>query len=75
MALHFVGFKLCTLMLGAVGFNLQLSSLLAPARENVGLTVLYLFFGLVFPLVFIVGFRWTKKVFGILFKRLWSVRN
>ena len=64
MALHFVGFKLCTLILGVLGLKLQLSSLLAPADENIGLTLLYLCFGVIFPLVFIVGFRQGKRGWG-----------
>lgn len=61
MALHFVGFKLCTLLLSVFGVNLQLSSLLAPADQNIWFTLLYLCFGVMFPLIFIVGFRWVKR--------------
>lgn len=72
MALHFVGFKLCTLLLGVFGINLQLSSLLAPADKNIGLTLLYLCFGIVFPLLFIVGFRCGKRCFLLKIKGLVS---
>lgn len=57
MALHFVGFKFCTLFLSTFGIHLKLSSLVAPANGNLGLTLLYLCFGIAFPLVFMVIFR------------------
>lgn len=75
MALHFVGFKFCTLILNTFGCKLQLSSLLAPADKNIGFTVLYLCFGVVFPLMFILGFRWVKKNFSVLCSRLGVIWN
>lgn len=62
MALHFVGFKFCTLFLSAFGIHVKLSSLVAPADGNIGLTLLYLCFGITFPLVFMVIFRWGRSL-------------
>ena len=64
MALHFVGFKLCTLMLSAFDIKLPLSSLIAPADRNIPLTLLYLCFGIMFPLIFIEMVRRGKKAIG-----------
>ena len=64
MALHFVGFKLCTLMLSAFDIKLPLSSLIAPADRNLPLTLLYLCFGIMFPLIFIEMVRRGKKAIG-----------
>ena len=58
MALHFVGFKLCTLALQGIGYRgANLSELTPTVGSNVLLLLIYAFFGVGFPLLFMWGFR------------------
>ena len=61
MALHIVGFKLCTMTLNAIGF---VGGILGELTPNIGCNVLLLLlnvlFGVGFPLVFMWGFRKVK---------------
>lgn len=58
MALHFVGFKLCTLALQGIGYRrANLSDLTPTVGSNVLLLLIYAFFGVGFPLLFMWGFR------------------
>lgn len=62
MALHFVGFKLCTLTLQGAGMGgANLSDLTPGVGSNVLLLLLYAIYGVVFPLVFMWGFRKIKS--------------
>ena len=61
MALHFVGFKVMTIILNSFGLNLNLSSLTAPTNENLVLVLLYVTMGVCSPLIFIVVFRFVKN--------------
>lgn len=64
MALHFVGFKLCTLSLNTAGCGgANLAELTPNVENNVALLFLYAVFGVGFPLVFMWGFRRVKKLF------------
>ena len=63
MALHFVGFKLCTLSLSCAGMGgANLSDLTPGIGSNVLLLLLYAVFGVGFPLVFMWGFRKIMKI-------------
>ena len=58
MALHFVGFKFCTLALQGIGYGgASLSDLTPTVGSNVLLLLIYAFFGVGFPLLFMWGFR------------------
>lgn len=58
MALHFVGFKLCTLALQGVGYGgANLGDLTPSIGSDLFLLLLYAIFGVGFPLVFMWGFR------------------
>ena len=64
MALHFVGFKLCSLLL--INMNLRwvnLSDLTPSVGDNFFMLVLFSLFGIGFPLFFIELFRFSKKRF------------
>lgn len=62
MALHFVGFKLCTLALQGIGYGgASLSDLTPGVGVNILLLFVYAFFGVGFPLVFMWGFRRIKR--------------
>ena len=62
MALHFVGFKCCTLMLNAlVSDSWDISELQAPAGDNILLLILYGLFGVIVPLVFMWIFREVRS--------------
>lgn len=66
MALHFVGFKLCTLALQGIGYRgASLSDLTPNIGNNISLLLLYAVFGVGFPLVFMWGFRIVKTLFEI----------
>ena len=66
MALHFVGFKFCTLALQGIGYRgANLCDLTPGVDGNNLLLFVYAFFGGGFPLVFMWGFRNGK---GILLK-------
>ena len=65
MALHFVGFKLCTLTLHGAGYGGgNLSDLTPEIGSNVLLLLLYAAFGVGFPLVFMGGFRKARSLFS-----------
>lgn len=64
MALHFVGFKLCTLALQGIGYRgASLSDLSPGVGGNILLLFVYAFFGVGFPLVFMWGFRKIINLF------------
>lgn len=62
MGLHFVGFKLGTIGLNWCGADLPLAALTAPAGDSLGLLLIYLGFGVLFPVAFMWGFRQIKAV-------------
>ena len=63
MALHFVGFKFCTLALQGIGYGgASLSDLTSVVGSNILLLFVYAFFGVGFPLVFMWGFRKCKTI-------------
>lgn len=69
MALHFVGFKFCTLALQGIGYGgANLCDLTPAVGGNILLLLLYAFFGVGFPLLFMWGFRKGKKTIQIIFK-------
>lgn len=69
MALHFVGFKLCTLALQGIGYRgASLSDLTPGVGGNILLLFVYAFFGVGFPLVFMWGFRRGKTIIQKYFK-------
>lgn len=62
MALHLVGFKLCTMCLSFVGINVcRLSDLQPHVGYNIYLILAYLAFGVLFPLSFMWAFRRIKS--------------
>lgn len=64
MALHFVGFKFCTLALQGIGYGgASLNDLTPGVSGNILLLFVYSFFGVGFPLVFMWGFRKIKNLF------------
>lgn len=66
MALHFVGFKLCSLSLNIAGCGGgNLADLTPNIGNNISLLLLYAVFGVGFPLVFMWGFRIVKTLFEI----------
>lgn len=61
MALHFVGFKLCTMFLKVIEYRgVFLEDLTPNVGNNIALLLLYAMFGVGFPLVFMWGFRRMK---------------
>lgn len=62
MALHFVGFKVMTILLNLCGFQFSLSALTAPSKGNFVLTLAYVCMGVCFPLVFMYLFRKIKNI-------------
>ena len=63
MALHFVGFKFCTLALQGIGYwGTNLSDLTPGVGGNNLLLFLYVIFGVGFPLFFMWGFRQIKTL-------------
>ena len=63
MALHFVGFKFCTLALQGIGYGgANLSDLTPGVGGDILLLFVYAFFGVGFPLVFMWGFRKCKTI-------------
>ena len=63
MALHFVGFKFCTLALQGIGYGgANLCDLTPVVGNNILLLFVYAFFGVGFPLVFMWGFRKCKTI-------------
>lgn len=59
----FVGFKLCTLALQRIGYRgASLSDLTPTVGSNVLLLLIYAFFGIGFPLLFMWGFRNGKRI-------------
>lgn len=62
MALHFMGFKVMSLILNLFGFNMNLSSLMAPTNKEPMLVLLYVLMGIIFPLAFMAFFRKIKNV-------------
>lgn len=61
MALHFVGFKFCTLALQGIGYGgASLFDLTPNIGNNILLLFVYVLFGVGFPLVFMWGFRKLK---------------
>lgn len=68
MALHFVGFKFCTLALQGIGYGgANLSDLTPTVGSNVLLLFLYVIFGVGFPLLFMWGFRRGKTIIQKIF--------
>lgn len=64
MALHFVGFKLCTLALQGIGYRgASLSDLTPGVGGDILLLFVYASFGVGFPLVFMWGFRKIINLF------------
>lgn len=64
MALHFIGFKLCTIVLLSVKFGGgNVSDLTPNIGDNALLLLLYALFGIGFPILFMSGFRKTKVFF------------
>lgn len=61
MGLHFIGFKLCTLLLRVMGMDLNLAQLKAPVGDNYWLIPVYVVFSIAFPLSVIFIVRITKK--------------
>lgn len=60
MGLHFFGFKVCSLMLIAIGIDINLAKLTAPAGNSIILLFLYLLCGVLIPLGFMFVFRSVK---------------
>ena len=61
LALHFVGYKLCTYFLMLCGADVSLSALKAPTGNSTLFLILYFICALLFPL----GFRWVfRKIKG-----------
>lgn len=64
MALHFVGFKFCTLALQGIGYGgANLIDLTPGVGGNILLLFLYVIFGVGFPLAFMWGFRKIINLF------------
>ena len=62
MGLHFLGFKVGTHLVNAMGMNASLAQLVPRTGNNLLLMVYYVFWGVVAPLLFIYSFRVIKKV-------------
>ncbi len=60
MILHFVGFRLATMCLNHCGYSLDLAASRAPAGTSLFLMAVYLFAGVVFPILFIRTWRRIK---------------
>ncbi len=61
MGLHFVGFKLCTMLLNWLGGDKNLAVLQPQAENSILLLLCYLTFGILFPLAFMWLFRKVKS--------------
>lgn len=65
MALHFVGFKLCSSLLEKINVGgVNLSDLTPNVESNIFLLLLYSLFGVGIPLIFMQIFRHCKKLFS-----------
>lgn len=62
MALHLIGFKVCTLILNLLGQQQDLAMLIAPTNDNLLLYICYVFCGTFIPLLAIYLFRNIKKL-------------
>jgi len=62
MGLHFFGFKICSLLLLAMGVDVNLAKLAAPAGNSIVLLFLYLSCGVLIPLGFMYTFRKMKMI-------------
>lgn len=63
MALHFVGFKFCTMLLSMIGVDTcRLSDLQPQVGHNIPLMLTYLASGVLFPLAFMWVFRRVKAL-------------
>ena len=61
MGLHFIGFKIGTLLLSCVGIEMPLAELLPPVGGNCLMFLYYALFGVFFPLAFMIVFRIIKN--------------
>lgn len=61
MALHFVGFKICSIIVGRFNLGGVQTDLTPNVGNNLPLFVIYLLFGVCFPLLFMYLFRKIKK--------------
>lgn len=62
MGLHFLGFKLGTIILSWIGIKQNLGELMAPAQSSFVLLLFYLIFSVVFSLLFITSLRQLKAI-------------
>lgn len=62
MALHFIGFKLCSMLVGRY-MEVELSSLEARCGDSVALFLLYMAFGVGAPIVIVRAYRALLKTF------------
>ena len=65
MALHFIGFKMLSLVLMTLGYERNLAELCPKAGQNILLLLGYMFAGVAFPLLVIYIFRKLKN--GIIY--------
>lgn len=63
MGLHFIGFKLGTIILSWINIKLELGELMAPAKSSFPLLLFYLIFSIAFSLGFIELLRQIKTRF------------
>lgn len=65
MSLHIVGFKICMILLKAIGaYDGRISVLTPNLANNIVLVFIYLSFGVLFPLLFMNLFRKCKRYFA-----------
>lgn len=62
MGLHFLGFKLGTIILSWIGIKQNLGELMAPAQSSFALLLFYLIFSVIFSLFVIVSLRQSKAI-------------
>lgn len=67
MGLHFLGFKLGTIILSYIGIKQNLGELTAPAQSSITLLLFYLIFSILFSLTFIKFLRQAKTLIQYLF--------
>lgn len=62
MGLHFIGFKVATLLLNLSGAGMQLASLLPNVGGSIVLLVVYVVFGVTIPIIIVNCIRCVKKL-------------
>lgn len=62
MVFHFIGFKIASSLLLLLDMNVEISTIVAPAGNSAIILLIYMLFGVGFPLLIMQSFRLAKNV-------------